>query len=80
MGVVTSGQKKKLSEHIDMGSSFEHLVATSPTVKTDSKSDKRFGLQNILNFRISHLMRVTPAISSFSLHARIRTDAHARIC
>ena len=33
-----------------MGSSFEDLVATSPTVKTDHKSDKRFELPNFLNF------------------------------
>ena len=31
-------QKKISSKHIDMGSSFEDLVATSPTVKTDLKS------------------------------------------
>jgi len=40
--------KKK---HI-MGSSFEDLVTTSPTVKTDFKSDKWFEVQNILNFHI----------------------------
>ena len=45
-----------------MGSSFEDLAATSPTVKTDSKSDKRFELQNILIFLILHLMRMTSAI------------------
>ena len=40
-----------------MGSSFEDLDAKNPTVKTDHKSDKRFELQNILNFLISRLMR-----------------------
>jgi hypothetical protein len=35
-----------------MGSSFEDLVATSPTVKMDFQSDKRFGLQSFLNIRI----------------------------
>ena len=35
-----------------MGSSFEDLVATSPTVKTDLKSDIRVELQNFLNFWI----------------------------
>ena len=40
-----------------MASSFEHLDATSPTVKTNHKSDKRFELQNILNFQILHLIR-----------------------
>ena len=40
-----------------MGSSVEDLGATSPTVKTDLKSDKRFVLKNILNFQILHLMR-----------------------
>ena len=40
-----------------MGSSFEDLDATSPTVKTDHKSDKRFELQNILNFWILHLIQ-----------------------
>ena len=40
-----------------MGSIFEDLDATSPTVKTDHKSDKRSELQNFLNFQISHLMR-----------------------
>ena len=49
--------KKKLSEPIYMGSSFENLVATSLTVKTDSQSDKRFVLRNFLNFGFSHLMR-----------------------
>jgi hypothetical protein len=29
-----------------MGSSFEDLIATSPTVKIDPKLDKRFDLQN----------------------------------
>jgi hypothetical protein len=38
-----------------MGSSFEDLVETSPTVKTDFQSDKWFELQNFLNFRISTL-------------------------
>ena len=27
--------EKKFSKHVDMGSSFEDLVATKPTVKTD---------------------------------------------
>ena len=40
-----------------MGSSFEDLDATSPTVKTDHKPHKRFKLQNILNFQIWHLMQ-----------------------
>jgi hypothetical protein len=40
------------SKHINMGSSFEDLVVTSLTVKTVCKSDKRFDLQNILNFLI----------------------------
>jgi hypothetical protein len=35
---------KKSTKHINMGSSFEDLVATSPTVKTDFLSDKRFEL------------------------------------
>ena len=48
--LVTFGSKKKLSKHIDMGSSFEDLVATSLTVKTDFQSDKPFALQNFLNF------------------------------
>ena len=56
-------REKKSSEHIDMGSIFEDLVATSPTVKTDHKSDKRFELRNILNFWISQLMR--DDVSSF---------------
>jgi hypothetical protein len=46
-GGLLLGPKKV---HINMGSSFENLVATSLMVKTDPKSDKRFGLQNILNF------------------------------
>ena len=57
--------KKKSSKHINMGSSFEDLVAISPTVKTDPKSDKRFDLQNFLNFRFLHLMRMMSAILSF---------------
>ena len=32
-----------------MGSSFEDLVETNPTVKTDRESGERFELQNILN-------------------------------
>ena len=51
--LVTFGSKKISSEHINMGSSFEDLDATSLTVKTDYKSDKRFELKNILNFYIS---------------------------
>jgi hypothetical protein len=35
---------KKSTKHINMGSSFEDLVATSPTVKTDFLSDKWFEL------------------------------------
>ena len=35
-----------------MGSSFKDLVSTSPTVKTVTKSDKRFNLQNNLKFLI----------------------------
>ena len=42
-----------------MGSSFEDLIAISPAVKTDLKSDKPFDLQNIFKFRISHLMLLT---------------------
>ena len=32
--------KKKSSKHINMGSSFEDLVATRPTVKTESNFNK----------------------------------------
>jgi hypothetical protein len=39
-----------------MGSSFDDLVETSPSVKTDFQSDKRFELQNILNIQILHIM------------------------
>ena len=47
--------KKNISpEHINMVSSFEDLDATSVTMKTDHKSDKRFEQQNILNSRILH--------------------------
>ena len=35
-----------------MGSSFEDLVASSPTVKTVFQSNKQFELHNILSFRI----------------------------
>ena len=49
-----------------MGSSFEDLDALSPMVKTDHKSDKPVELQNILNFQISYLMRMTSAILSYS--------------
>ena len=48
-----TSSKKMSSKHIDMGSSFEDLVATSPTVKTDLESDERIKLQNILNFQLS---------------------------
>ena len=82
-------QKKKFSKHIDMGSSFEDLVATSPTVKTNFKSDKRFGLQNLLNFRVSHLMRDDISFFGFlGMHAKegysishpVRTGLHACAC
>ena len=33
-----------------MGSSFEDLVATSPTMKTDTKPDKRFELKKHFKF------------------------------
>ena len=59
-----------------MGYSFEYLDATSPTVKTDHKSDKRFELQNILIFLIWHLMR--DDISSFGfyyMHADLLNDS-----
>ena len=59
MGWVTFGSEKKFSEHINMGSSFEDLVATRPTVKTDYKSDEQFDLQNFLIFRILHLIPMT---------------------
>ena len=36
--------KKKTSEHINMGSSFEELDATSLTEKTDFQLDRRFEL------------------------------------
>ena len=47
--------QKKSSKHIIMGSSFEDLVATGPTMKTNHKSDKRFDLQNILKFKIFYI-------------------------
>jgi hypothetical protein len=47
-------RKKKSSEHINMGSIFEDLIATSPTVKMDFQSDKWFGLQSFLNIQILH--------------------------
>ena len=75
MGVVTFGSKKKLSEHIDMGSSFEDLITTSSTVKMDSKSNKRFGVQNFLNFLVSHLMR--DDISFFIFCACMQMDVRA---
>jgi hypothetical protein len=59
--------KKKSSKHINMGSSFEDLVETSPSVKTDFQSDKRFELQNILNIRTLYLMRMTSTVS-FIVH------------
>jgi hypothetical protein len=51
--------REKSSEHINMRSSFEYLVVTSTTVKSDYKSDKRLELPNFLNFWISHLMEIT---------------------
>jgi hypothetical protein len=57
-----------------MRSSFEDLVETSPSVKTDFQSDKRFELQNILNTRTLHLMRMrmTSAFSVYSACIQIR--------
>ena len=49
--------KKISSKHINMGSSLEDLDTTSPTVKTDHKSDEGFELRNVLKFRISYLMQ-----------------------
>ena len=40
--MATFNQKKKLSKHIDMGSSFEDLVATDLIVKTVFQSDFLF--------------------------------------
>ena len=40
--VVTFGPEKKSSEHINMGFSYEHLVAKKLTVKTDLNFDIRF--------------------------------------
>jgi hypothetical protein len=51
-----------------MGSSFEDLVETSPSVKIDFQSDKRFEQQNFLNIRTLHLMRMTSVVS-FIMHA-----------
>ena len=49
--LVTFGSKQISSKHINIGSSFEDLDVTSPTVKTDHKSHKQSELQNILNFQ-----------------------------
>ena len=56
MGLVSFGSDFFSSKHINMGSSFEDLIATSPTMKTDPKSNIRFELQNFLKFSILHLM------------------------
>ena len=39
--------KKKSSKHIDMRSSFEDLVVTSLTVKTESNLDKQIGRAHV---------------------------------
>jgi hypothetical protein len=57
-----------------MGSSFEDLIETSPSVKTDIQSDKWFELQNILNIRTLHLMRMTSAVSVYSACIQIRKE------
>ena len=44
MGLVTFVPNLFSSKHINMGSSFKDLDATSPTVKTDRKLDKQFEL------------------------------------
>jgi hypothetical protein len=49
-----------------MRSSFEDLVVTSPSVKTDFQSDKQFALKNILNIRIFHLMQMTSPVWVYS--------------
>lgn len=38
----TPTKKKKLLKHVNMGSSFEDLATTKPTVKTDHQSGQRF--------------------------------------
>ena len=52
-----------------MGSSFEDLVAASLSMKTDSRSDKCIGLQNILNFQILHLMCDDVSNFEIAVHA-----------
>ena len=58
-----------------MGSTFEDLDAISPMMKTDHKSHKRFELQNILNFRIRHLMQddISFLTSCACMHGREET-------
>jgi hypothetical protein len=57
-----------------MGSSFEDLVETSPSVKTDFQSDKRFELQNILKIQTLHLMWMTSAVLVYSACMQIRKE------
>jgi hypothetical protein len=57
-----------------MVSSFEDLIKTSPSVKMDFQSDKRFELQNILKIRTLHLMRMTSAVSIYSACMQIRKE------
>jgi hypothetical protein len=61
--------KKKVINIYQHRPSFKDLIVTSPTVKTGPKSDKRFELQNILDF----IFNVNDIHNFFSfLHACIR--------
>jgi hypothetical protein len=57
-----------------MISSFEDIVETSPSVKTDFQSDKRFDLQNILKIQTLYLMQMTSAVSVYSACMQIRKE------
>jgi hypothetical protein len=53
---ITFGSGKKSSKRINMGSSFEDLIVTSPMAKTDPKSAKRTKLHTFLNIWTLHLI------------------------
>jgi hypothetical protein len=55
-----------------MESSFKDLIVTSLTMKTVRKSDKRFDLQNILNFQIFVFNMMTSTLLSFSILVLIK--------
>jgi hypothetical protein len=72
LGVGNFLVQKMSSKHINMESSFKDLIVTSLTMKTVRKSDKRFDLQNTLNFQIFVFNMMISTLLSFSVLVLIK--------